>query len=138
MDKIKIISAVFLSLFFLGISIPSLARSSKAVDGVQQSENTIVCYVSDSQGAVVGANVVVKGSSIGSITDLNGKAVIKGVKSDAVLVISFIGYLPKEVHLKGKREISVKLVEDTNTLDEVVVVGYGSQKKSILLVQLSM
>lgn len=129
MDKIKIISAVFLSLFFLGISIPSLARSSKAVDGVQQSENTIVCYVSDSQGAVVGANVVVKGSSIGSITDLNGKAVIKGVKSDAVLVISFIGYLPKEVHLKGKREISVKLVEDTNTLDEVVVVGYGSQKK---------
>lgn len=62
------------------------------------------------------------------MTDIDGKFSLE-VAPDAVLTISFIGYIPKEITLKGEKELKVVLIEDTQTLDEVVVVGYGTQKK---------
>ena len=62
------------------------------------------------------------------MTDIDGKFSLE-VAPDAVLTISFIGYIPKEITLKGEKELKVVLVEDMQKLDEVVVVGYGTQKK---------
>ena len=103
---------------------------SKAKDGeaVQQA-NKVTGIVKDANGEpVIGANVTVKGQSIGTITDIDGRFVLDAPK-DAVLQITYIGYVSQEVKVSGKREINVVLKEDTETLDEVVVVGFGTQKK---------
>lgn len=81
---------------------------------------------------VIGANVMVKGTTNGSITDVDGNYSVSGVSESSVLVYSFIGYKNQEVACKGRREINVVLAEDLQTLDEVVVVGYGSLSKKEL------
>jgi len=106
---------------------------SKAKDGeaVQQA-NKVTGIVKDANGEpVIGANVTVKGQSIGTITDIDGRFVLDAPK-DAVLQITYIGYVPQEVKVSGKKELNVVLKEDTETLDEVVVIGYGTAKKSDL------
>lgn len=85
---------------------------------------------------IIGANVQVKGTTIGLITDLNGEFQME-VPEDGMLQISYIGYITQEVSLRGKGSVSVRLQEDTQSLDEVVVVGYGSVKKSNLTGALS-
>ena len=95
----------------------------------QQDGRTVTCIVSDQMGVVPGANVVVKGTTIGNITDLNGRVVLTGVPQDAVLVVSFVGYNKQEVPVGNQSVVKVTLSEDTQALSEVVVVGYGSQKK---------
>ena len=96
----------------------------------QNSLITVTGTVEDSFGAVIGASVVEKGNAgNGTITDVDGKFSLK-VKSKATLVISFVGYKTQEIALNGKTNYSIKLEEDSETLDEVVVVGYGVQKKS--------
>ncbi|MBR1541364.1 MAG: carboxypeptidase-like regulatory domain-containing protein, partial [Bacteroidaceae bacterium] len=81
-------------------------------------------------GPVIGANVLVKGTTIGSITDMDGNAVIQGVPNGAVIVVSYIGYITQEINLpNGQSALTVELKEDAETLDEVVVVGYGTQAK---------
>ena len=86
--------------------------------------------VTDDRGdAVIGANVVVKGTTNGTITDIDGKFSLD-VPSGSTLTISYIGYLNKEIRVDGQQsQYAVKLLEDTQTLDEVVVVGFGTQKK---------
>jgi TonB-linked SusC/RagA family outer membrane protein len=85
--------------------------------------------VTDASGdAVIGANVLEKGTSNGVITDLDGKFSIV-VKSGAVLTISFVGYLPQEINVNNRTSISVNLVEDARSLDEVVVTALGIVKK---------
>ena len=103
---------------------------SKAKDGeaVQQA-NKVTGIVKDANGEpVIGANVMVKGQSIGTITDIDGRFVLDAPK-DAVLQITYIGFTSQDVKIGNKKEIVVTLTEDTETLDEVVVVGYGTQKK---------
>lgn len=78
--------------------------------------------------AIIGANVVEKGTLNGTVTDLDGSYTLE-VSSGAVLQITFIGYLTQEIPVSGKSVIDIILEEDTKTLDEVVVVGYGTQKK---------
>ena len=106
---------------------------SKAKDGeVAQQANKVTGIVKDANGEpVIGANVMVKGQSIGTITDIDGRFVLDAPK-DAVLQITYIGYVSQEVKVSGKKEINVVLKEDTETLDEVVVIGYGTAKKSDL------
>lgn len=87
--------------------------------------------VSDAMGPVSGVNVVVKGSTVGTITDMDGKYTIS-VPSDGTLVFSFVGYKEETVRVKGKSVINVTIQEDSEMLDELVVVGYGVQKKSDL------
>ena len=74
--------------------------------------------------------MVVKGTTNGTITDFDGNYTIEGVSANDVLVISYIGYLSQEVPVGNQSMIKVTLKEDTQTLDEVVVVGYGTMKKS--------
>ena len=79
-----------------------------------------------------GVNVVVKGNtSIGTITDFNGTFTLSA-PADAILSISYIGFKSQEIAVKGHKDIKIVLQEDSETLDEVVVVGYGVQKKSVV------
>lgn len=79
-----------------------------------------------------GVNILEKGTVNGAVTDLNGEYSIAVNNEDAVLKFSFIGYLTEEISVSGKTTIDVVLVEDIKSLDEVVVIGYGTQKKSDL------
>ena len=106
------------------------AMSTEGVAAVQQNGRTVTVTVNDAMGPVIGANVLVKGTTIGSITDMDGNAVIQGVPNGAVIVVSYIGYITQEIQLQnGQNSLQVTLREDAETLDEVVVVGYGTQAK---------
>jgi TonB-linked SusC/RagA family outer membrane protein len=76
--------------------------------------------------ALPGVNVLIKGTSQGTVTDANGEYSLNSVAPDAILVLSFIGYTPQEVALGGRTTVDIKLVPDTQTLEEVVVIGYGT------------
>lgn len=80
---------------------------------------------------IIGANVTVKGTTIGTITDIDGKFSLDATDGD-VLTISYIGYLPTEMKVKGNAPLKIQMSEDTQMLGEVVVVGYGTQKKANL------
>lgn len=103
---------------------------SKAGDGeAAQQANKVTGIVKDANGEpVIGANVTVKGQSIGTITDIDGRFVLDA-PANSVLQITYIGFTSQDVKIGNKKEIVVTLAEDTETLDEVVVVGYGTQKK---------
>src|SRR3989339_2101816 len=94
------------------------------------SQPVITGMVLDENGiSMPGVSVLIKGTSIGTITDFNGKLSIKIDHKDAVLVFSFIGYSPSEITVGNQTSINIKMVPDMVGLDEVVIVGYGSQKK---------
>lgn len=88
--------------------------------------------VDEKEESVIGASVVVKGTSIGTITDIDGNFSLSGVPSDGRIVISYIGYQNQEVSVKDKKSFAVTLLEDSKQLDEVVVIGYGTERKSDL------
>lgn len=91
---------------------------------------TVKGKVKDSSGeGIIGANVLVKGTSNGTITDMDGNFVVTNVSPKATLVISFIGYTTRELPVNGKNVMSVVLTEDTQTLNEVMVVGYATGSK---------
>lgn len=85
--------------------------------------------VSDAVGPLPGASVVVKGTTNGTQTDFDGNYTIDGLDDDAILVFSYIGYSNQEIPVAGQATIDVVLQEDAQALDEVVIVGYGSQAK---------
>lgn len=98
-------------------------------DKKQNDTKKITGTIKDDKGEpVIGATVLVKGTTIGTITDIDGNYTLD-VDKDAVLQISYIGYLPKEMKVGDKSILDIQLNEDTKILDEVVVVGYGIQKK---------
>ena len=80
---------------------------------------------------IIGASVVEKGTSNGTVTDMDGRFQLS-VKGKATLVVSYIGFTTQEVTPTGNGEIKVVLSEDANLLDDVVVVGYGTMRKSDL------
>lgn len=104
------------------------------VDVIEQSKGIVVTgTVLDESGLpVIGANIMVKGMNVGTITDMDGHFSLEVPYAEASLTVSFIGYTTQDVPLKGRKNVDVVLVEDTKTLQEVVVVGYGSQKKATL------
>lgn len=92
---------------------------------------TITGFVVDGNGeSIIGASVLVKGTTNGIITDIDGKFTLNDVPEAGVIQISYIGYKTQEISAKNKTNLKVVLVEDNEMLDEVVVVGYGVQKKS--------
>ena len=96
------------------------------------AQSTIKGTVNDEAGEpVIGATVKVKGANTGAITDFNGDFSIQA-SSNATLVFSYVGYVTQEVAVAGKNNIQVTMVEDNNTLNDVVVIGYGVQRKSDL------
>ena len=99
------------------------------IESVTQNGRTVTVIVSDAAGGLIGANVIVKGTTNGNVTDFDGKAVLQDVPENAILEISYIGYQTKEVPVNGQTNINVTLVEDSEALEEVVVVGYGTMEK---------
>ena len=104
-------------------------KNEENIETVQQQGKTIFGIIVDAQGEeIIGANVIEKGTSNGTITDFDGKFSLQ-VGDGAVLRISYIGYLEQEFAIGGKDNFNIVLQEDTKTLDELVVVGYGVQKR---------
>lgn len=119
------------SVFSLGYTPQLFAVSSTdTVEAVQQTKK-ITGTVSDAMGPIIGANVLEKGTSNGMITDINGNFTLN-VKPGATIVVSFIGYVSQEIKITNQTKLNVTLKEDSEMLDEVVVVGYGTMKKSDL------
>ena len=121
----------FLCLF----SSPSWAAESLvSPSGAEQSKGILVkgTVFDEDKLPIIGANIMVKGTSLGTITDMDGNFNLTVPYEDAVLTVSFIGYTTKDIPLKGQRQLNITLVEDSKTLQEVVVIGYGSQKKTTL------
>ncbi|MBM6654206.1 SusC/RagA family TonB-linked outer membrane protein [Phocaeicola fibrisolvens] len=97
------------------------------------AQNQIKGHVADATGEpIIGANVTVKGTTTGTITDIDGNFTLEVGSTDGTLVVSFIGYKSVEAKMNGTAPINVVLQEDTETLDEVVVVGYGTQNRKSL------
>lgn len=108
-----------------------LALLSIIAIGAYAQGKTVSGTVLDKSGeSVIGASVVVKGTTNGTITDFDGKFTLSNVPNDASLEISFVGYKTQVIPVQGKTTFNVTMVEDTEVLDEVVVVGYGTAKKS--------
>ncbi|WP_455765952.1 SusC/RagA family TonB-linked outer membrane protein [Phocaeicola plebeius] len=103
----------------------------ESVQTVLQQGRTISGKVTDQNGEpIIGANVVVKGTSNGVITDVDGNFELRNASGK--LVVSYIGYQIQEVSISGKSNLLIRLSEDSEVLDEVVVTGYGVQKKASL------
>lgn len=100
--------------------------------GSMMQAQTVKGTVSDVDGLMPQVNVNEKGTSNYATTDFDGNYTIKTSSSNAVLIFSYIGYLTQEVSVAGKTELNVTLTTDTNTLNEVVIVGYTSEKKSAI------
>lgn len=129
----KITRQVALMLLTCALAFPAYTYA-KAETGVLVSQavhDKVTGTVEDAMGPVIGAAVMVKGTTIGCITDMNGNFSLDGVKRGDVLTISYVGYIPQQITYAGKA-LKIKLVEDTKTLDEVVVVGYATVKKANL------
>lgn len=106
-----------------------LTKKTENILPVQQQAKNITGTIVDVNGdPIIGANIVVKGTTNGTITDIDGHFTIEA-DSKSVLSISYIGYLTKDVVVGNLQNISVVLLEDTKTLEEVVVIGFGTQKK---------
>ena len=110
--------------------LPTMARP--AVQDVQQSDIVKGQVVDKSGEPIIGATVKVNGSQAGAITDIDGNFELKNVPAGGVLTISFIGYKTQEVAYKAGQNVNVTLAEDSETLQEVVVVGYGTMRKKDL------
>ena len=111
----KLFSALLLSL--------TVAFAAYAQNG------SVKCIVADNAGPMPGASVMVKGTTLGGITDPEGTVVLNGVPANATLVVSFVGYETVEVPVAGQSVVRVTLKDDSTVLNETVVVGYGTTKK---------
>lgn len=122
---------LFSMLIFAGVQIATANDKIHLKNGASnnQFQTTVTGTVTDDMGLPLpGASVLVKGTTNGTQTDFNGNYSISA-DANATLVISYIGFLAKEVAVDGQTNINVQLAEDTAQLDEVVIIGYGTQKK---------
>ena len=103
------------------------------LSAVAFAQTQVTGHVADVRGEdIIGANVTVKGTSNGTITDIDGNFTINVDDKNGTLAVSFIGYKTKEVKIGEKARLQIVLEEDTETLDEVVVVGYGTVMSSLM------
>ena len=100
--------------------------------GSIMNAQTIKGVVSDVDGPMPQANVNIKGTSNYAVTDFDGNYIITNADPNAVLIFSYVGYQTQEVAVSGRKEINVTLTADSNALNEVVIVGYTSEKKSAI------
>ncbi|MCW3786883.1 SusC/RagA family TonB-linked outer membrane protein [Plebeiibacterium sediminum] len=119
-------------LFIAFLTCCSLMASQGSIFA-QGNEITVNGMIKDDTGEpVIGATVVVEGTTVGTISDIEGKYTLANVPSDGILIFSFIGLESQTVAVEGKKTINVTLKSESIGLDEVIAVGYGTQKKSDL------
>ena len=132
---VKIVRPVSLMLVSVALCSTGTAFASSETIvpevGISQQQSSVKGVVEDALGPVVGASVVVKGTTNGTVTDMDGNFELNVNKGD-VIVISYIGYITQEITYTGQTSLKINLQEDTQKLEEVVVVGYGVQKKANL------
>lgn len=118
-----------MALLLLGGTAFQSITSESYAQSVPQQQRTVTGTVVDATGEpVIGANITVKGTTVGTVSDMDGKYSIQA-SPGSVLQVSYIGYLTQEIAVGNKSVINIRLVENQQALDEVVVVGYGTQKK---------
>ena len=118
---------------FLAGTLSVHAKTDENLVKTVQQGITITGTVTEAGETLPGVNVTVKGTTIGVMTDTNGKYSIVVPNSDAVLQFSYVGFTTIEIQVGTRREINIALTEDTQQLEEVVVVGYGVQKKESIV-----
>lgn len=120
-------------LTFISLNYPlqMFATSSHASEVVQQMKKITGTIVDETGEPIIGANVVEQGTSNGCITDIEGKFALN-VKPGSTIEVTFIGYIPQRIKIANQSILNLTLKQDEQTLDEVVVVGYGTMKKSDL------
>ncbi len=112
---------VFLLVLFLGFTVNTMAQK------------TVTGQVTDPEGeSLPGVNILVKGTNVATVTDVNGKYSVKVPGDDAVLVFKFIGMKTLEQTVGAEKVINIQMVSEDKSIDEVVVVGFGTQKKENL------
>ncbi|NQU35023.1 MAG: TonB-dependent receptor [Bacteroidetes bacterium] len=114
---------LYLKLFFIVVFLFNGSLFAQNIAGI----------VSDSNGGLPGVTVIIKGTTQGTTTDINGNYSISGVSAESTLVFSFIGMKTQEVQVAGKTSINITMLEDLADIDEVIVVGYTSRKKSTVI-----
>ena len=122
-DKLLSGTNVLRQLMFLAL----MALCTSGAWAQKQVSGTVVDAAGES---IIGASVMVKGTTTGTVTDFDGKFVLQNVPENGSVVISYVGYRTQTISIAGKSQLSVTLEEDKQLLDEVVVVGYGVQRKS--------
>ncbi len=112
------------------VNAASESNSMNSIAAVQQATKKISGTVTDGNGEpIIGASVRVKGASVGSMTDLDGRFQLNA-KSGDVVTITYVGFLPYEFRVGSQSSYQISMKEDDQMLDELVVVGYGVQRKS--------
>lgn len=125
---------ILLALLLAGSTVPSWAETGVAANlsttaSAQQAGRKVTGKVLDEKGEpVIGASIKVAGTGLGTITDFDGNFTLNNVPEGKKIEISYIGYVSQTVEPKGNTPLNIKLAEDNKTLDEVVVVGYGTQR----------
>ena len=126
---------LFSAALLASLCVGSPQFSYAATEDVQtdMQNGTVKGRIVDGTGEpVIGASVQVKGAGTSVISDIDGNFTLNNVSRDAVLVISYVGYQTQEIKVAGKSFLDITMKEDTEMLEEVVVVGYGTQKKATL------
>jgi TonB-linked SusC/RagA family outer membrane protein len=135
----KIIRATTFMLLFLLFQTPWAGlfawdtgdNYSKVIPELEEQEIAVSGTVTDAKGASLpGVNVLVQGTTIGTVTDISGSYTITVPDESSVLIFSFIGFTTQTIAVNGRSQINVTMTEDVQSLSEVVVVGYGTRKKS--------
>lgn len=125
----SIMASMMIASLFGGFPQPVHAERNYNVQEVLQN-GTVKGTIVDANGApVIGATIRVKGTTMGVISDIDGNFTLDHTTTNATLQISFVGYQTQEIKLDGRNSVKVVLKEDSEMLDEVVVVGYGSMRK---------
>ncbi len=115
-----------------GKNIMLMKHSNKNTHDIEQQMKVLKGTVTDAKGEpIIGANIKVEGTNIGTITNMDGQFTLN-VPENAILQISYIGFISQNIKVGTNKSITVQLQEDSQSLDEVVVVGYGTMKKSDL------
>ena len=127
-------------LFLMGVPAGTVYASPHLIAGdagISQQNSECQGVVKDATGqTIIGATVLVKGTTNGTITDFDGKFVISGIHKGDIIQISYVGYLTREIKWDGK-PLNILLKEDTQALEEVVVVGYGTTTKRAMVASVS-
>jgi len=129
LSKIKKILMVIL-VVFLPLTIVKAGNTKSSMEISQQQKKQISGLIRDvNNEPIIGANIIEKNvPGNGTVTDVDGRFTLS-IEENATILVSYIGYLPQEISVAGKTYFEVILQEDRKTLDEVVVVGYGTQRK---------
>ncbi|MDF9830132.1 TonB-linked SusC/RagA family outer membrane protein [Parabacteroides sp. PF5-6] len=133
MSMLKIVRPVSLLLLLTticsGKAMYAAGESSLPVVHIALQQSTVKGVVEDAYGPIIGASVIVKGTTNGMVTNLDGNFELNNLKQGDIIQVSYIGYLTQEIPYSGQSSLRIVLREDTQKLEEVVVVGYGTQKK---------